>query len=533
MSPVGGRIKVGCGVNAKGGSLMRLWSSRVPVASTMLLVLLATMFFGLVLQGCAPKQPAEPLKTQEELEGMAKEFINALGEGKYDDARKEFDKKMAAAAPAAKLNELWTGIVSQAGKWHKISGTRFAEEAGYRVVYVTGLFEKGSLDIKVVFDKQGKISGMWLGTLESNEYKTPGYANQELFTEEEVVVGEGKWALPGTLSMPANVAASDKVPAVVLVHGSGPNDRDESIGPNKPFKDLAWGLASKGIGVLRYEKRTREHAAEFAQDTTEARKITVKEETIDDAVLAVKLLKTIDGIDPDRIFVIGHSLGATVGPRIAQACGSAPSAATGQGPAEGLGSQGSGSPYSSSSLPATGSGSPASDSDAATSIAGLVMMAATSRNLVDLIPEQIQYLANLDGTVDEKESKQIQEVRAAVEKIKSGRMAEGEMVLGAPQLYWDDLAAHNQVEIAKQLTLPILILQGERDYQVTMADLNGWKTELSGKPNVSTKTYPDLNHLFMSGSGKSTPGEYAVPSNVSGEVVSDIAEWIKKVGAGK
>ena len=291
----------------------------------------------------------------------------------------------------------------------------------------------------------------------------------------------------------------------------------------------------QGIGVLRYEKRTREHAAEFAQDTTEARKITVKEETIDDAVLAVKLLKTIDGIDPDRIFVIGHSLGATVGPRIAQACGSAPSAATGQGPAEGLGSQGSGSPYSSSSLPATGSGSPASDSDAATSIAGLVMMAATSRNLVDLIPEQIQYLANLDGTVDEKESKQIQEVRAAVEKIKSGRMAEGEMVLGAPQLYWDDLAAHNQVEIAKQLTLPILILQGERDYQVTMVDLNGWKTALSGKSNVSIKTYPDLNHLFMSGSGKSTPDEYAVPSNVSEEVVNDIEMCIRdriKVGCG-
>ncbi len=66
-----------------------------------------------------------------------------------------------------------------------------------------------------------------------------------------------------------------------------------------------------------------------------------------------------------------------------------------------------------------------------------------------------------------------------------------------------------------------------------MADLNGWKTALSGKPNVSIKTYPDLNHLFMSGSGKSTPDEYAVPSNVSGEVVSDIAEWVKKVGAGK
>ncbi|MGI6251788.1 MAG: alpha/beta fold hydrolase [Anaerolineaceae bacterium] len=463
---------------------MRLWSIRVPVASTIILVLLVTMFSGLVLPGCAPKQPAEPLKTQEELEGMAKEFVLALAEGNYEDARKEFDKKMAAAAPAAKLSELWTGIVSQASDWQKITGTRFAEESGYRVVYVTGLFEKGSLDIKVVFDKQGKISGLWLGTLESSEYKAPGYAGQSLFTEEEVVVGAGKWALPGTLSMPAGIAAGDRVPAVVLVHGSGPNDRDETIGPNKPFKDLAWGLASRGIAVLRYEKRTREHGVEFAQDTTEARNITVKEETIDDAVLAVRLLKNVEEIDPDRIFVVGHSLGATVGPRIAEA---------------------------------------------SIRIAGLVMMAPTSRNLVDLIPEQIEYLANLDGNVDESESKQIQEVRAAVETINSGRLKEGEMVLGAPKSYWDDLAAHNQVEVAKQLTLPILILQGERDYQVTMVDLNGWKTALSGKSNVSIKTYPDLNHLFMSGSGKSTPDEYAVPSNVSEEVVNDIAEWVKRV----
>lgn len=419
---------------------------------------------------------------------MAREFILALAEGKYEEARKGFDKKMTQAVPASDLKELWAGIVSQAGVWQKIAGTRFAEEAGYRVVYVTGVFEKGSLDIKVVFNAEAKISGMWLGALESNQYKAPGYADQDLFTEREVIVGQGKWALPGTLTIPRITQKEARVPAVVLVHGSGPNDRDETLGPNKPFKDLAWGLASRGIAVLRYEKRTKEHAAELA-NSAEGKSITVKEETVDDAVLAVNLLKKTDGIDPDRVFVLGHSLGATVGPRIAEACSSAP-------------------------------------------IAGLVMMAAASRNLVDLIPEQIEYLANLDGTVDEGELKQIQEVKTAVERIKSGTMAEGEMVLGAPRSYWDDLASHDQVETAKRLSLPILILQGERDYQVTMTDLQGWKTALSDKSNVVFKTYPGLNHLFMTGSGKSTPDEYSVPSSVSEEVVNDIAKWVKEAAYG-
>lgn len=491
---------------------MKPQSIKVALANTVPLVLVVVFCFSLLLSACKPKQPVEPLKAQEELEGMAKEMIIAMAQGKYENARKEFDKKMAAAAPSSKLEEIWTATTSQAGNWEKIGGTRFAEEAGYRVVYVTSLFEKGSLDIKVVFDNQGKISGMWLGTLESNEYQPPEYANQDLFEEQEVVIGEGKWALPGTLSMPADTGEGAPVPAVVLVHGSGPNDRDETIGPNKPFKDLAWGLASKGIAVLRYDKRTKEHAAEFGPDTEEIKHVTVKEETIDDAVLAVRFLKTVEAIDPDRIFVVGHSLGATVGPRIAEACGVVP----GLG-ADGDGAQGS---YLESN----------SDADESTRIAGFVMMAATSRNLVDLIPEQIEYLANLDGEVDESESQQIQEVKAAAERIKSGKMAEGEMVLGAPKSYWDDLAAHNQVEIAKGLNLPIFILQGERDYQVTLTDLEGWKAALSGKPNVVIKTYPDLNHLFMSGSGKSSPDEYAVPSNVSEEVVNDIAEWVMSVG---
>ena len=72
-------------------------------------------------------------------------------------------------------------------------------------------------------------------------------------------------------------------------------------------------------------------------------------------------------------------------------------------------------------------------------IAGLVMMAPAARNLADLMAEQLEYLANLDGHVGETESEQIREVKAAVDKIKSGALREGEMVLGAPKAYWDDL----------------------------------------------------------------------------------------------
>jgi dienelactone hydrolase len=465
------------------------------------ILLIIALTATLLLSACS-KKPAELHKTKEELEVMAGDLVFAMAEGEFEEARKHFDKKMSAVMSVGQLEQVWATIQGQAGTWLNIAATAFAEEEGYRLVYVANLFERGRMDIKVVFDNQGQVAGLWAGALEPIEYVAPAYANLDLFEEREVVVGEGKWAFPGTLTVPKGMSGDAPVPAVVLVHGSGPHDRDETIGPNKPFKDLAWGLASRGIAVLRYEKRTKEHAAAFTP--AEAASLTVNEETVEDAVLAVRLLKTIDGIDPDRIFVVGHSLGATMGPRIAQACNSPKAVGVG-----GAGGHGDGD---------------VSEGDGR--IAGLVMMAPAARNLADLMAEQLEYLANLDGHVGETESEQIREVKAAVDKIKSGALREGEMVLGAPKAYWDDLEAHDPVEIAKGLTLPILVLQGERDYQVTMVDLGLWAEALSGMANVTVKTYPDLNHLFMSGTGKSTPDEYMVPSDVSEKVVADIAEWI-------
>ena len=75
----------------------------------------------------------------------------------------------------------------------------------------------------------------------------------------------------------------------------------------------------------------------------------------------------------------------------------------------------------------------------------------------------------------------------------------------------------------------MLILQGERDYQVTKADLDGWRRALRGRADVTIKSYPSLNHLFMVGEGKATPDEYARPGRVAGFVLDDIADWISKV----
>src|SRR5690606_19348563 len=119
-------------------------------------------------------------------------------------------------------------------------------------------------------------------------------------------------ALPGTLALPKGKAPGAGFPAVVLVHGSGPQDRDETVGANRPFLDIARGLAAQGIAVLRYDKRTQARPQDFA-----AGDYTVDDETTNDAITAVAALGAAEGIDPDRIHVLGHSQGAMLAPRIA------------------------------------------------------------------------------------------------------------------------------------------------------------------------------------------------------------------------
>jgi dienelactone hydrolase len=272
---------------------------------------------------------------------------------------------------------------------------------------------------------------------------------------------------------------------VVLVHGSGPQDRDESIGPNKPFRDLAWGLSSRGIAVLRYEKRTRAHPADMQKIVDH---LTVKEETIDDALAAVELLRHRREVDAKALFVLGHSLGGSVAPRIGKADGR---------------------------------------------IAGLIVMAGSTRPLEDLIVEQTRFILSRDGELSEDDKARIKTLETQATRVKDPSLAPGtpasDLPLGVHAAYWLDLRKNDPSAVASTIQQPMLILQGEADYQVTMKDLARWRQGLEREKRVTIKTYAKLNHLFMAGEGPIGPAQYEKPGHMDEKVVVDIAAWIRQV----
>lgn len=415
----------------------------------------------------------------DELIAKAKAFVQLMAAEKYAECEGYFDATMNKVMPESKLKQTWESVIKRVGSLRAQIRTRTETIGKYSAVYVVCAFEKEKMDVKVVFDKDKKVAGLFF--LPVQEYKLPSYANRDSFIEQEVTIGSGEWKLPGTLTIPKG---TDSSPALVCVHGSGPQDRDESIGPNKPFKDIAWGLASLEIAVLRYDKRTKAHQVKMAAMKTN---LTVKEESIDDALAAVDLLRKTKGIDRKRIFVLGHSLGGMLIPRI------------------GL-----------------------RDSE----IAGFIVLAGPTRPLEDLFLEQMKFAYWLDGSLSDEEKTALEKIKEAVSRIKNMKESEvdvtGERILGARPGYWLDIQGYNPAETAMRLKRPMLILQGGRDYQVKKKDFEGWKTHLSSRKDMEFKLYPLANHLFIMGRGVSTPAEYLTAGNVGQEVITDIANWIKK-----
>ncbi len=406
---------------------------------------------------------------------LARNFTDSLVAERFTEIEMSFTEELSKAIPGETLKAVWESIISTLGKFNEILDIKITEYKEYRIASVICDFERGTLEIQITFDKELRIAGLYfLQPQFKATYTPPSYANQDSFTEIEVVLGDGKWKLPGLLTLPK----TDKpYPAVVLVHGSGPNDKDETIGTNKPFKDLAWGLASRGIAVLRYEKRTRYYGEESLIEG-----FTVNEEVIEDVISAVDFLYQREEIDKNKIFILGHSLGGMLAPRIAEKTDK---------------------------------------------VRGIIMLAGTIKDLLEIIPKQAKYLASLDSKITEEEMREIEDLEKKIEDIKSSKVGKDENILGAPGSYWLDLINYNPLESIKNLELPILVLQGDRDYQVTVDDFKLWQEELKDKPNVTFKLYKGLNHLFIYGEGKSTTEEYYRPGNVSQEVIEDIANWIK------
>jgi dienelactone hydrolase len=409
----------------------------------------------------------------------ARTVIAELASHDFAKVEARFDDRMRAALPQEKLDAVWTSLEAQVGKFQQVRGV-VVSGGPMRTVTLVCHFEHADLDALVTFDQSGRLAGLFFRPSETAAWKPPAYAQPENFVEAPVTVTTGQWHLPSTLTLPKGTGP---FPAVILVHGSGPQDADETMGPNKPFKDLAWGLANRGIAVLRYTKRTKEYGpASLANSDT----FTVNDETVDDARSAVALAAHWPQIDPHRIFVLGHSLGAIVAPRIA-------------------------------------AGDP--------SVAGIILMAGAVTPIERLALDQIRTIDARDDVPPATRQKQIAAIETAVKEIENPALKPGTTInfLGSPtpSSYWLDLRNYHPARAAAELRIPMLFLQGERDYQVPPGEMALWKKALAGHENVTFELFPALNHLFEAGTGPSTPSEYMKPGHVDEKVVEAIAAWVQ------
>jgi len=397
----------------------------------------------------------------------ARKALDLLLSAKYSDLNPLFTPEMQKAFPDAEMAKLGAQIRSF-GAVGTIGAPAPQTVGANTIVVIPVAFASQPINFRFIINSHGLVAGMFM-IPGSTPWQRPAYSQPGSFHERAVTLGNDEWKLNGTLTLPNG---SGPFPAVVLVHGSGPADRDESVGAVKVFRDLAEGLASRGIAVLRYDKRTAIYGAKIK----EMRDFTLNEETVDDAVRAAALLRTEKEIDPQHIYVLGHSLGGYAAPRIAEEDGK---------------------------------------------LAGIIFLAANARPIEDLMVDQAEYL-NLPA-------KEIDGVKAAAKRIKTLEPGDADLppILNMPISYLLDLKEYDPVAAAKKLNVRMLFLQGERDFQVTSKDLALWKAGLGSRKDVTIQTFPALNHLFVAGEGRSTEAEYRKPGHVAPEVVDAIAKWIK------
>ncbi|MCL2200299.1 MAG: alpha/beta fold hydrolase, partial [Defluviitaleaceae bacterium] len=317
------------------------------------------------------------------------------------------------------------------------------------------------------------------------------------FTDYTVVLGaDTDFPLNGILSVPDNTTG--QVPAVVIVHGSGAHDMDGTIHGNKPYRDIADFLASQGIAAIRHDKRNFAHAARLAEEI--GGKGTVWHEAIEDAILAAEKLRNHPRIDENRIFIIGHSLGGVLAPRIHANGGN---------------------------------------------FAGVVLMAASPRCILDMFIEQstASVLSGLDdGLIDEAtktvmlaELAILSDIFGSIAYMTAEEARETPIpALGTMAYYWKDIQQHPFADYAKKVAVPILVLQGGSDFQVlTDIDFVLLQELFADHDDVIFTVYEGLNHLFMPTTATNfvqhAMGIIQAAGNVDTQVLQDIADWIMGV----
>lgn len=445
-----------------------------------------------LLPAAAGRAALLPLPDAESLKEDALQVAEDMQAGNFSAVTEKFSAEMAAALDEKSLESSWNSVVAVLGDFIETLSVETYERDAYFCVDILEHYENNGLKLHIVYDAQGKIAGMQITYADVEPYlETEVQSGEEelSYTEEEVTVtADERVPLGGTLTLPRD---TEKPPVVILVHGSGSSDRDENINGNKPFADIAHGLAARGIAVLRYDKRY--YTYPDCPDVGSAEMVTLREETLDDVDAAIKLMQEDARVDGSRIFVLGHSLGGCLSPAIAA-----------EHP----------------------------------QLAGIISMAGSLRPLWEIVYDQNQeaIAAAKEGELTDEEQAQLAEAAEQVEtSVKVLReelesQPDDELLLGIPVRYWKSNKEYCGENFIDQVEMPVLILQGDADFQVyPEKDYVLWQEMLAGRDNAVFHLYEGLNHLMMPTQGKRDITEYSVKGHVDEQVIDDIAEFIMDV----
>ncbi|OBT74012.1 hypothetical protein VF21_06024 [Pseudogymnoascus sp. 05NY08] len=411
---------------------------------------------------------------------VGKKIFELLEAGSYQDLRNLLTRRIRWLLSTNKLETSWKSILDSQGKVVSVGEGEVTKSGDATVVRFPLVLEKIAVKVVVRISTSGYVTSIRAVPDHSNvPWLPPDYVDESLFEESEVTLGADDRDVPGSLVLPHSPRA-----AIVMLQGSGPADRNSSVGQLKPFKDIAWGLATKGIASVRFDKATFAHVERLSEY------ITLEDEYIYHARAAVALLRSRSEVAGLPIFVLGHSLGGNIAPRVAK-----------EEP----------------------------------SIAGLVILAGLTEALQRSAIRQMKYINTLKDKTYHVSEVLIDAAAKQAELVESPTLSlstpSSKLPFAVPASYWLDIRNYNPVSTAAGLEKPVLIMQGGRDYQVTLKDdFEGWKKGLDGMVGVEFKVYDDMNHMFRRGKGMSSPDEYNVAGgHVDGDVVEYISGWITRL----
>lgn len=438
---------------------------------------IAALLMGAWMTGHYPALAANIPNEEKNCTRVASSMVASLVRNDAAAAAKDFDDAMMEALPEESIAAIWATILAKYGNFEGIGDVTVSRAGGLPLYLVTVpmRFPSFIVDGMVSCTTSGAIAGFHIVP---RQLPQNALVADRSFDAEHVRIISGGIELRATFYTPIG---TDLFPLVVLVGGSGPGDRDSTIGPNKPMRDIAMGLARAGIGALAFDKRT------FLYPQIPI--ATIDDEFVDDAVAAINFGIARQGVDKSRVFVLGHSLGGTMAPRIAQRSGS---------------------------------------------VAGVILLAPLVERLEEAFVRQLRYLAQSDGVIDDTEQATINDAEKAnlrLLDLKMGRPVVGPLPLAIPQSYWKGLWNYDSILVAREIGLPVLLMFAGRDYQVVAAESKRkWLVGFDGEDSsLRILLYPTFGHTFMPMTDPPDPALLRKPAHVSSTVIDDVVGWIKNV----